>query len=1199
MKHKRALAIALSFCLFGTALPYNSNRTEAAAVKLKKIKLDQSFRVIKKGGKVKLKATFTPKKAKTKVTWKSSNKKIATVSKSGVVKGKKKGKVTITAKAKGKKATCKIQVGVPVKKITVSKKTLSLKVGQSVNAGAAVQPKNASVKKITYSTSNKKVATVNKSGKISAVAVGKATINLVSGDGNGIKQAIVVNVTATGGSGSKATSSPSQPGNNGSTTPTPTPSGDDKEETSSTPTAPPDEGEPSGNPSGPETDSPTPTPTLKPTPKPNPEKVVDITDEDEFEWAFDDDLKELHFTTEEEVELTIPEGDYPYTDVYIDAPNADILVEGNIHKLYLENKNSVDDYYPTVRTCKKLSVENSAKFRLIVMSGGELSDVTSKTTTVCPDIYGLGMIRQKISEPGQETLVPALATNEELRQTNVDVSGQVLSAVSGDAVKGATVLIMPYSGDYQAGDILTEAQIKAIGNDKNNDAVLTETDKDGIFEEPFMLQGNYFVAVCASGFQAVTGFFSITSQYGGYYVADTLKLLPDGNASSKGTVQGTVIWDTTKGPAAGVSVSLRRGLNNIAGAEIDSVTADASGGYKFDNVSYGTYTLVISSGNETDGCVMSWENVVVADTKQTVNLYADKSMKEGQWRFVASWLGAIQDANLHMTGPGVSGTDYHVWSGDTAIYEDGSLSMEANSKTESVSQMEAVTLYQQGEGEYAVTVCAINAKNSETALSQSGMQVKAYQGGVLAAVYHVPLQEGNVWNVITYDSTDGSFVNPGELSEEESEEDYFFGYDKSFRGELVDMLSDCEQYRTLLAGGYDYVEGKITHLQDIIKSLKDEEKYSDAYDAEIIWFEDMQGEFFVDITGANVDEMIYQWNDNDIIVYTDKQGVLLYDLDVDFGDAVVKADENLCAKGARMAYQVTMGSGRSRIFQLYVKTVLEAIKPIGAKIGYDDTPFYYDESVQSDYGIIYLYDDFNTNYVNQAEIDFGETGADIRKETDESGNEFIVVTVGDEQKKWLLTRAYMPKFTTNDSNCIYTHYKGDDEMTVYWKSSLPETWAYSNYVLAGYNIGWNALTEPKPTEEQIEEGVYTTTITCKKSGEADRTITVTHIVPKEYVTIDTISVWDEDAKEWKNGEIEQVEGKNAITITFPLTKAPTDWTKVTMKVSFVDDEDEELQWVNRWMTKNYEVKNTGTNNEGTLKPNFYGYSPNTYTLKVG
>ncbi|MCR5792572.1 MAG: Ig-like domain-containing protein [Lachnospiraceae bacterium] len=80
------------------------------AVKATKITLNKKKVTIKKGKKVTLKATVTPK-GSSKVTWKTSNKKVATVTSKGVVKGVKKGKATITAKtSNGKKATCKVTV---------------------------------------------------------------------------------------------------------------------------------------------------------------------------------------------------------------------------------------------------------------------------------------------------------------------------------------------------------------------------------------------------------------------------------------------------------------------------------------------------------------------------------------------------------------------------------------------------------------------------------------------------------------------------------------------------------------------------------------------------------------------------------------------------------------------------------------------------------------------------------------------------------------------------------------------------------------------------------------------------------------------------------------------------------------------------------------------------------------------------------
>ena len=79
-----------------------------------KVKLNKTKSTMTVGKKQTLKATVTPKKASSKaVVWKSSNKKVATVTSKGVVKAKKAGTATITATAKdgsGKKATCKVTV---------------------------------------------------------------------------------------------------------------------------------------------------------------------------------------------------------------------------------------------------------------------------------------------------------------------------------------------------------------------------------------------------------------------------------------------------------------------------------------------------------------------------------------------------------------------------------------------------------------------------------------------------------------------------------------------------------------------------------------------------------------------------------------------------------------------------------------------------------------------------------------------------------------------------------------------------------------------------------------------------------------------------------------------------------------------------------------------------------------------------------
>lgn len=89
----------------------NNTKPVKKTVKAKKVVVNKKKIVLKKGKKAKIKVRLVPAKATEKVTFKTSNKKVAKVTKSGVVKAVKKGKCKITVKtASGKKAVVKVTV---------------------------------------------------------------------------------------------------------------------------------------------------------------------------------------------------------------------------------------------------------------------------------------------------------------------------------------------------------------------------------------------------------------------------------------------------------------------------------------------------------------------------------------------------------------------------------------------------------------------------------------------------------------------------------------------------------------------------------------------------------------------------------------------------------------------------------------------------------------------------------------------------------------------------------------------------------------------------------------------------------------------------------------------------------------------------------------------------------------------------------
>ncbi len=194
----------------GTTKPSQPSKTPAVR-KAKKVTLTLNGQTVKGtlkatySKKYTLKASAVDAKGKKvtgkngKITWKSSNKKIATVNSKGKVTVKKKaGTVTITAKApNGKKASVKLKVSKKAVKVTkvkiTGKKTMKAKKSQTLKAVAA--PATAPNHKLTWKSSNKKVATVNSKGKVTAKKKGTVTITATARDGSKKKASIKIKVS--------------------------------------------------------------------------------------------------------------------------------------------------------------------------------------------------------------------------------------------------------------------------------------------------------------------------------------------------------------------------------------------------------------------------------------------------------------------------------------------------------------------------------------------------------------------------------------------------------------------------------------------------------------------------------------------------------------------------------------------------------------------------------------------------------------------------------------------------------------------------------------------------------------------------------------------------------------------------------------------------------------------------------------------
>jgi len=148
-----------------------------------------------------VKASYSPEYATdTKLTWSSSNASVATVSSSGVVTGKQVGTVTISCQNSDGSAsdTCTVKVVIPATGISLGSAAEELWKGEGVQLYATVTPDDATDKKVTWSSSNTKVATVSADGYVTAVAGGNCTINAKNSAGQTVSCKITVFENATG-----------------------------------------------------------------------------------------------------------------------------------------------------------------------------------------------------------------------------------------------------------------------------------------------------------------------------------------------------------------------------------------------------------------------------------------------------------------------------------------------------------------------------------------------------------------------------------------------------------------------------------------------------------------------------------------------------------------------------------------------------------------------------------------------------------------------------------------------------------------------------------------------------------------------------------------------------------------------------------------------------------------------------------------
>ena len=167
-----AVMLVFSSVFIGTASP-----VQAATAKSGKVAVTVPKTTLcvgdSKNNSTPITVKYKNKKVTSCIKYSTSNKKIATVKKGKIIASKK-GTATISVKYKNK--TCRFKVTVKNASLNLSQKSLSLKKGKTYTFKAYANKTKLKATSVKWTTSNKKIVSVNKNGTIKALKNGKAVI---------------------------------------------------------------------------------------------------------------------------------------------------------------------------------------------------------------------------------------------------------------------------------------------------------------------------------------------------------------------------------------------------------------------------------------------------------------------------------------------------------------------------------------------------------------------------------------------------------------------------------------------------------------------------------------------------------------------------------------------------------------------------------------------------------------------------------------------------------------------------------------------------------------------------------------------------------------------------------------------------------------------------------------------------------------
>ncbi len=168
-------------------------------VQIESITLSLDNTVLEKGERKQLQVKILPEDASNhKVTYTSSNKRVASIDDKGSIRAISSGETTITVKASENSVQSQINITVHsgVNRIMLDQTEFFMKVGDKFKINGNIEPQDADNKNIIYSSSNENIAIIDKDGVINAKGIGEVVISAIAEDNLEVKAECILIVVS-------------------------------------------------------------------------------------------------------------------------------------------------------------------------------------------------------------------------------------------------------------------------------------------------------------------------------------------------------------------------------------------------------------------------------------------------------------------------------------------------------------------------------------------------------------------------------------------------------------------------------------------------------------------------------------------------------------------------------------------------------------------------------------------------------------------------------------------------------------------------------------------------------------------------------------------------------------------------------------------------------------------------------------------